>query len=170
MLTATKYYWLSNTEYSVTSQRLTCVCILFLFFFKSRPLVSVGCASDWWSGGRGFDPRRVRQHSMVQIDHEIFSTAKEYAQLLGNPLRKHAYSNILKIVPTKNEIFQIKNSDIFHISAQNIDCGYSLEPPRWGGSNEYLQSMFWAEIRNILYTPVNPIFTYKRGFKGVKII
>ena len=23
---------------------------------------------------------------------------------------------------------------------------YSLEPPRWGGSNEYPQSMFWAEI------------------------
>ena len=37
---------------------------------------------------------------------------------------------------------QIKNSDIFHIFAQNIDCGYSLEPPRRGGSNEYLQSMF----------------------------
>ena len=35
-----------------------------------------------------------------------------------------------------------KNSDIFHISAQNIDCGYSLEPPRRGGSNEYQQSMF----------------------------
>ena len=29
-----------------------------------------------------------------------------------------------------------KNSDIFHISAQNIDCGYSLEAPRQGGSNE----------------------------------
>ena len=29
-------------------------------------------------------------------------------------------------------IFQIKNSDIFHISTQNIDCGYSLEPPRRG--------------------------------------
>ena len=30
--------------------------------------------------------------------------------------------------------FQIKNSDIFHISAQNIACGYSLEPPRrWYG-------------------------------------
>ena len=38
---------------------------------------------------------------------------------------------------TKNENFQIKNSDIFHISAQNIDCEYSLEPPRQGGSNEY---------------------------------
>ena len=45
-------------------------------------------------------------------------------------LRKHAYSNILKILPPKNENFQIKNSDIFHISAPNMDCGYSLEPPR----------------------------------------
>ena len=45
-------------------------------------------------------------------------------------LRKHAYSNILKILPPKNENFQIKNSDIFHNSAQNIDCGYLLEPPQ----------------------------------------
>ena len=45
-------------------------------------------------------------------------------------LRKHSYSNVLKILPSKNENFQMKNSDIFHISAQNIDCGYSLEPPR----------------------------------------
>ena len=37
----------------------------------------------------------------------------------------------------KNETFQIKSSDIFHNSAQNIYCGYSLEPPRRGGSNEY---------------------------------
>ena len=35
---------------------------------------------------------------------------------------------------------------IFLISAQNIDCRYSLEPPRRGGSNEYPQSMFGAEI------------------------
>ena len=45
-------------------------------------------------------------------------------------LRKHAYSNILKILPSKNENFQIKKSDILYISAQNIECGYSLEPPR----------------------------------------
>ena len=31
---------------------------------------------------------------------------------------------------------------IFLITAQNIDCVYSLEPPRRGGSNEYPQSMF----------------------------
>ena len=35
---------------------------------------------------------------------------------------------------------------IFIISAQNTDCGYSLEPPGLGGSNEYPQSIFWAEI------------------------
>ena len=31
---------------------------------------------------------------------------------------------------------------IFLISAQNIDCGYSLEPPRRGGSNEYPQQKY----------------------------
>ena len=31
---------------------------------------------------------------------------------------------------------------IFLIFAQKIDCGYSLEPPRLGGSNEYPQSIF----------------------------
>ena len=31
---------------------------------------------------------------------------------------------------------------------KNIYCGYSLEPPRRGGSNEYPQSVFWAEYEN----------------------
>ena len=30
--------------------------------------------SDWRPGGRGFNPRRGRQHSFVEVDHEIFST------------------------------------------------------------------------------------------------
>ena len=30
--------------------------------------------SDWRPGGRGFDPCRGRQHSFMEIDHEIFST------------------------------------------------------------------------------------------------
>ena len=33
-----------------------------------------------------------------------------------------------------------KNSDFFHISTQNIDCGYSLEPPRRGSPIAYPQS------------------------------
>ena len=74
-------------------------------------------------------------------------------------LRKHAYSNILKILQPKKENFQIKNSNIFHISAQNIDCGYSLELPQQGSSNKYPQSMIFSTIRKILYPPVNPSFT-----------
>ena len=45
------------------------------------------------------------------------------------------YSNIMKISP---------NSDIFYISARNIDCGYSLEVPRPGGSNECQQSIYFS--------------------------
>ena len=59
----------------------------------------------------------------------------------------------------ETENFQIKNSDIFYISAQNIDCGYSLEPPRRGGSNEYPQSMFLSGNKKQMFTPVNPSFT-----------
>ena len=71
----------------------------------------------------------------------------------------------------KLEIFRYKNSDIFHISAQNIDCGYSLEPPRWGGSNEYPQSMFLTRNKKTNVYPCKPQFYYiKVGFKGVKVI
>ena len=87
------------------------------------------------------------------------------------PLRKHAYSNTLKILPPKNDNFSEKNSDIFYISAQNIDCGYSLEPPRRGGSNEYPQSMFLSRNNKNNVYPCKPQFFYiKVGFKGVKII
>ena len=56
-------------------------------------------------------------------------------------LRNHAYSNILKILQSKKENFPIKIFDKFYISAQNTDCGDSLEPPERHGSNEYPQSM-----------------------------
>ena len=93
------------------------------------------------------------------------------ASSTSEALRKHAYSNILKILQPKKENFQIKNSDIFHISAQNIDCGYSLEPPRRGGSNEYPQSMFLSRNKRNNVYPCTPQFYYiKVGFKGVKII
>ena len=67
----------------------------------------------------------------------------------------------------KHESFQIKKSDIFHISAQNIDCGYSLEPPGRGGSNEYPQSMFLSRNKKDNVYPCKPQFYYiKVGFKG----
>ena len=71
----------------------------------------------------------------------------------------------------KKENFDIKNSDIFYISAQNIDCGYSLELPRQGGSNEYPQSMFLSRNKKNNVYPCKPQFScIKVGFKGVKTI
>ena len=35
---------------------------------------SVWCGSVWWSEGRCFDPRWIRHHSFIEIDHKIFST------------------------------------------------------------------------------------------------
>ena len=86
-------------------------------------------------------------------------------------LGKHAYSNIQKISSPKTVNFQTKNSDIFLISAQNIVCGYSLEPPRRGGSNEYPQSMFLSRNKKNNVYPCKPQFYYtKVGFEGVRII
>ena len=65
----------------------------------------------------------------------------------------------------------MKNSDIFLISAQNIDCGYSLEQPRRGGSNRYPQSMFLSRNKKNNVYPCKPQFYYiKVGFKGVSDI
>ena len=61
--------------------------------------------------------------------------------------------------PKKNENFWMKNLDIFHISAQNIDYGYSSEPPRRGGSNEYPHSMFLSRNKKNNVYPCKPQFT-----------
>ena len=70
--------------------------------------------------------------------------------------KTYPYAINIKTFGHKNEIFSGKKNDIFLIFAQNIDCGYSLEPPRRGGSNEYPQSMFWSKNR---YTPAYPTVT-----------
>ena len=41
---------------------------------KPASVAQLDASSDWRPGGRGFNPRRGRQHSLVEIDHEIFST------------------------------------------------------------------------------------------------
>ena len=36
-------------------------------------MAQLDAPSDWRPGGRGFNPRRGRQHSFVEIGHDIFS-------------------------------------------------------------------------------------------------
>ena len=76
-------------------------------------------------------PIRERQLSLIKCQVLLMLTFVIKLKSRKIALRKHAYSNILKILPIKKGKFSDKKkSDIFHISAQNIDCGYSLEPPR----------------------------------------
>ena len=43
-------------------------------FSMSASVAQLDAPSDWRPGGRGFNPCRGRQHSFMEIDHEIFST------------------------------------------------------------------------------------------------
>ena len=63
---------------------------------------------------------------------------------MSHPIRKTCPCNVYPLEPH----FYIEKLGyagvylFFLFLLQNIDCGYSLEPPRRGGSNVYPQSMF----------------------------
>ena len=79
-------------------------------------------------------------------DNEIMNTlspqsiVSKTCQCYVYPLKPHYY--IVKLGFAGVYLF-------FLFLLQNIDCGSSLEPPRRGSSNMFLQSMFWAKIRKI---------------------
>ena len=103
-----------------------------LIFFKKKELAPKGSSSfpfkvDPFSEGVWCTGKQAKWHTICL------------------PITKTCLFKYIENFTTKNWKFSDKNSDIFfHISAQNIDGGYSLEPPHHG-SNEYSQSMFWAE-------------------------
>ena len=74
------YFWLINDllvclamrnwdEIFVSWSSLECI-----WAFLTVLSTLLDAPSDWRPGGRGFNPRRGRQHSFMEIDHEIFST------------------------------------------------------------------------------------------------
>ena len=90
---------------------------------------------------------------------------KTLAHYENTPIQIYNKLHLIKL-----KIFRQK-TDMFHISAQNIDCGYSLEPHLRGGSNEYPQSMFLSRNKKNNVYPCKPQFHYiKVGFKGIKIV
>ena len=50
------------------------ILMLIISFKWPASVAQLDAPSDWRPGGRGFNPRRGRQHSFLEIDHEIFST------------------------------------------------------------------------------------------------
>ena len=119
------------------------------------------------------DPPEIEPATFTSQTHIRLSMKATKTEIISNKywtLRKHAYSNTLKISPSKTESFHIKILIFFSYFYSNIDCGYSLEPPRRGGSNEYPQSMFLNRNKKIMYTPVNSSFTiWKWGLRGSKL-
>ena len=91
-----------------------------------------------------------------QFKSDAFIKVKmtEFAVLLYRVFTLDAYITktcLYNFDPLKPHFYIVKLGftgayNIFLFSGKNIDCGYSLELPRWGSSNEYPQSMFWAEI------------------------
>ena len=74
-----------------------------------------------------------------------------YVNIRWQKLNKYSYTYFasqyiikkLKFTTKTGKFSDKKKTDVFHIPAYNIDCGYSLEPLRRGGSNEYPQSFFF---------------------------
>ena len=48
--------------------------LIFSKDIKPASVAQLDVPSDWRPGGRGFNPRRGRQHSFMEIDREIFSS------------------------------------------------------------------------------------------------
>ena len=156
------------------------VVVRYIIFLKSANLIRLGTdISNGFRESLGIRDTRVDctkcyKQSMLLI--QTISSGQVWLYLQQGSvrvaLRKYACSNILRILPPKKKKnFQRKNSVSFHISAQNIDCGYLLELSRRGGSNEYPQSMFLSRNKKSNVYFCKPQFhCIKVGFKGVKTI
>ena len=51
-----------------------CLNLILCLLCNTTSVAHLDAPSDWRPGGCGYNPRRGRQHSFVEIDHEIFST------------------------------------------------------------------------------------------------
>ena len=113
-------------------------------FLKNIPkyLVFLTYTKDFLGTQNEFESATVNEPS-------VFESLKFYCTFgyLLPSSRKHTYIIIIIIYIAKLGFTGVYI--IFPISAQKHSLWYSLEPPRRGGSNEYPQSMFWAEIGKI---------------------
>ena len=90
----------------------------------------------------GIDFQKILDGSRFQLLIPVFES-----WLSQGYLKSHQENMSMKCVPPDPHFYIVKLGYagvylIFLFLLQNIDCGYSLEPPRRGGSNVYPQSMF----------------------------
>ena len=86
-----------------------------------------------------------QEEKKINRDRQKLMHSQYQSEDFHGALRKRLFKYIENFT-SKNRNFSDKKNKkkkhIFHISAQNIDYGYSFEPPQRGGANEYPQSMF----------------------------
>ena len=85
----------------------------------------------------------LKRHSIFKVTRICIAT--------GTLITKTCLYNI---DPLKPNFYIVKlgftwYTSFFLFLPKNIDCGYSLDPPRRGGSNEYPQFMFWPDVWEI---------------------
>ena len=98
---------------------------------------------------------------IILINLEQLCKIKPLMQFIWWLFTKTSLFKYTENFTTKKWKFSEKNSDMFHISARNIDCGYLLELP-WlpcqGSSNRYPQSLFLSRNKK------NNVYPCKRQF------
>ena len=146
------FFWRDHS--GIISEKIG-LCYIFVFIF--RPLIII---LKWILYQYKFKPYRnvitqIRRNS-TELTHFGVADIWLILQILLSRLLFFYITKtyLYNFDPLKPHFFTVKLGFtgvyiIFLISAQNIDCVYSLEPPRRGGSNEYPQSTFCAEIWKI---------------------
>ena len=149
----------------VVAKVLFCFAIVCSSFLLSVP--REGCGSCSWSfPSNSIYISKPRLQSLVRSYPSYQSlnlVAFRGDWILGitetplysfDPLKPHFYTEKMGFTGVYSN---------FLISAKNIDCGYSWESPRRGGSNLYQHYMFWAEIWKL-----PKFFIWKLSFLVVK--
>ena len=167
-------YWLSRYLDPVTLTYISCSNGFYTFYVDVS--LSLGCIIRKVSAediairgnGTGLEYMCPTRHFVYIFFNSVFqlSTAKNEINLFNNHVLIAAPVTFAPAGATTPSA-----EFLFHISAQNRDCGYSLELPWWGSSNEYPQSMFLSRNKKNNVYPCKPQFYYKKvGFEGVNII
>ena len=122
-----------------------------MFLSRNKKNSVYPCKPQFYNIKVGLKRSILYRHVFVMDNHNITKT-----RLYNfDPLKPHFY--IVKLGFTGVCL-------IFLISAQNIDCGYSLEPPRRGLAEAVLMNThnlcFWAEIWKNCWIFCLKIFNY----------
>ena len=141
----------SPLEFEIT--RVDCICIM------------------WISPSKALKNSFEDFFSLLWIENKTRVAVPVQKMCVNVCITKTCLFKYIEHFTTENWKFSLKKIWYFHISAENIDRGNSLEPPHWGGSNEYLQSVFLSRNKQNNVYPCKPQFYYiEVGFKGVNII